>query len=487
MVAAVVVAPLAAVGFLTGISVGAVSWGRGSGDVALVAFGGAALVLALRWRLVGDAVCAPLAAAAAVAGLAVVPGVGHVGDGVAFAATLRLAGAGVVVALMWRALSSPEVRSDLHPIRSIAVALAVVAALSVLSSPVGLHIVTGRVASIRTTDLVEAVAAVSLAGVLLAAAIHRRRLLLVGAAAMVLAVGASSAVVGLHPPGPWSELPPTFLLVGAVIMVVAALSDVQQAISAVVLHDVRGSRRWEAAEAQLLAVRETFQGQRHDVRNMLAAIDGTLLVVATARQGLPDADVDRLLEAVRREVHWLQVLVGGDGDARSYDVSELLEALTSVHTAGRRGLTIDIEPDLAVHGRPDRLAVAVDNLLLNTAVHAPGAQVTLRARRVTRAGRPFVEVAIIDDGPGIPVAELERACRRGWRGPGAHVRPGNGLGLAQCRELVAAEGGSLVLEATGSHGPGAQRGLTARIQLPVHAPDASRICNFADGTAAPSS
>ncbi len=55
--------------FMTASVLGFGAWESGMGDAALIAYGGAALLLGLRWRVLGEAICIPLAAATAVVGL----------------------------------------------------------------------------------------------------------------------------------------------------------------------------------------------------------------------------------------------------------------------------------------------------------------------------------------------------------------------------------------------------------------------------------
>jgi signal transduction histidine kinase len=471
--AGVVALPLAAAAFMTGSALGA--WETGLGDAALIAYGAAGLLLALRWRLVGDAMCVPLASAAGLIALGFVPATIHIGANPAPVAALRLASVAVLMAMIVRALGTEEVRSDASPVRSLTTAFAVTALLTVPFGiwPLAATFTTqaGRV----VVGLFEAAALIGLALALVVAGIQRRRMLLVGLAATALFVAASNVLRSLYDGGVGLDFAALCLLAGAVELLVAVAGELHSAIGAVVLHDVRGSRRWEAAEAELDEMRTSVQGRRHDLGNMLSALDGTLLVLGTQRHQMAGAEVDRLLGAVRKEVQWLQLVVGGGIEARTYDLSELLWAIADVRASGPHELDTDIEPDLVVRGRPDRVAIAVDNLLQNVAVHAKGTKATVRARRLP--GLPeFVEVTVADAGPGLQADELALACTRGWRGRDAEGSPGSGLGLAQCRHLVASEGGEMELAPTNHVAGNGTRGLTVRLRIPVR-----QISNFADG------
>ena len=120
--------------------------------------------------------------------------------------------------------------------------------------------------------------------------------------------------------------------------------------------------------------------------------------------------------------------------------------------------------------RLDRLLV---NLVDNATRYAKSSVVV----SVSRAG-PWAELAVTDDGPGIPAAERERAFGRFARLDGARSRDGDeaggaGLGLAIVRATAQAYGGTAVLEAASpadrpagdTSGPAS--GLRAVVRLPL--------------------
>jgi two-component system, OmpR family, sensor histidine kinase TctE len=75
-------------------------------------------------------------------------------------------------------------------------------------------------------------------------------------------------------------------------------------------------------------------------------------------------------------------------------------------------------------------------------------------------------LAVIDDGPGIPEGERQRAGERFFRASNASA-PGSGIGLAIVRSIAERHGGSL--DVGGGDGG---RGLAAAILLPL-APSSS--------------
>jgi two-component system sensor histidine kinase MprB len=251
----------------------------------------------------------------------------------------------------------------------------------------------------------------------------------------------------------------------------AAGTDLRSALSAVVLHDMRGRRRWVAAESELDHVRSAYRGQSHDVTSMLSAVDGTLLVLAQQSESLPPEKSTQLIGAVRGQIQRLMTLLAEDRDsARTYDLSELLAGIVAVHASRFQTLRSTAEPALEVYGHPDRVMRIVNNLLVNAALYAPAASVSLTARHVPHPsdGEMAAELIIADDGPGLTDAELAHAFEPGWRGGDARRVAGSGLGLSQCCELAEAEGGDIALQPTHPSGAPGGRGLTARVRIPVH-------------------
>jgi signal transduction histidine kinase len=462
----VVAAPLFAAAFMIGSVLGFSAWETGIGDAALIGYGAAALLLGLRWRFVGDALCIPLAAAAAVVGLGLVPATIHHGLNPTPIVGLRLASGIALMFLTLWALRSEEVRSDLRPVRFVTLTFIGVGLIAAVLSVWPVRTIwAGTIAGVRPWSLAEAFAELAVAAVAIREGIRRQRRILVAVGATVIVAATTTVLRVAHPDGVLLDLSALLLLAGAVVLVVTVAGELQSAVSAVVARDLRGTRRWEEAEAELEEMRKTVLGRRHDVRNILNSLDGGLHLLASHRQSMSEPDLDRTLGAVRQEVQVLQMTFGDIADHHSYDLSALLHGIIDVHL-GTNSVSAEIEPTLIVHGRPDRVARAVDNLLVNVAVHAPGSTAAVAARRLCDEG--LVEVAVSDDGSGLPDHERALACNRGWRSNRSMDRPGSGLGLAQVKELIAAEGGEVHLEptrlvATASTG----QGLTVRLRIPL--------------------
>ena len=243
-------------------------------------------------------------------------------------------------------------------------------------------------------------------------------------------------------------------------------------------------RRAVAAMEQVLGV------VGHELRTPLAALRLTseLLVAAGAapsdehrsmldgigREAARMADtVNDLLEAARlnsglAQWHWADVSV-----ARACD--EALASVRPLLDTGRVTMTLDVTPDdLAIRGDHDAVRRLVVNLAGNAAKFTSDGRIDIIARRVVDGPHPFVELTVRDTGSGIAPHLRGRlgqafALNAGIVG-GGHVS-GAGLGLAICRGIVAAHGGTLSIESS----VGGGTCVTARLRADLEAPRGTTV------------
>ena len=126
--------------------------------------------------------------------------------------------------------------------------------------------------------------------------------------------------------------------------------------------------------------------------------------------------------------------------------------------AAERGVHVSVEsPESATAAVvPGAVEQVVDNLVDNAlAVSPAGATIEVRVTPTDR----YVDLHVLDEGPGLDPAERAQAFDRFWRAATA-VPGGSGLGLAIVRELVEAGGGSTWLDAR------AGTGVDAVVRLP---------------------
>ena len=108
---------------------------------------------------------------------------------------------------------------------------------------------------------------------------------------------------------------------------------------------------------------------------------------------------------------------------------------------GRRSVAVDLPKDLpAIDVDAVLFTQVLTNLLENAAKHTPdGTRIQITARVENRQIRIVVE----DDGPGLPTGDPNRLFAKFQRGRSEGDIPGAGLGLAICRAVVEAHGGSI--------------------------------------------
>lgn len=113
----------------------------------------------------------------------------------------------------------------------------------------------------------------------------------------------------------------------------------------------------------------------------------------------------------------------------------------------------------------DGVGQILDALIDNAIKFAgPDATITVAVSRPDRPDtrdEPVVTLDIVDDGPGLPEADLAVATQRFWRSPAHQNVDGTGLGLAIAGALAEASGGTLTLMAARPHG------LHVRVELPA--------------------
>lgn len=147
-------------------------------------------------------------------------------------------------------------------------------------------------------------------------------------------------------------------------------------------------------------------------------------------------------------------------DVRVVALDELLGQCVRRHArlVRDRKVSIDVPMTLPVVDADWTLVdQAVTNLVANAVRHAPeGSRIWVSARR---AGEDWVEVAVTDQGPGMPPELRQSAVQPFRRGPGS---TSSGVGLAIVRAVVDAHSGDLAIE------DGPAGGTRVRFTLPVH-------------------
>jgi signal transduction histidine kinase len=201
----------------------------------------------------------------------------------------------------------------------------------------------------------------------------------------------------------------------------------------------------------------TLAAISHDVRTPLTAlrVKAEMVDDSAVRESLI-ASVERMERITASALEYLKGESRGE-PMRAVDLSALLESECAEFEELGHDVSFVGEHGVQRSCRPEALARAVRNLIDNAIKYGGNARVSLRT------GANFVEIAIADDGPGIPEDQLRLAIEPFERLSTARAseRGGFGLGLAIVRAIAEGHEGELVLT---KHEP---HGLVATIRLPA--------------------
>lgn len=281
----------------------------------------------------------------------------------------------------------------------------------------------------------------------------------------------------------------SFLLVRAIVRPLRRLADGTRAIAAGRFgFRLPTSGRDELAQvaadfnamgerlAQLDAMKREFVSNvSHDLKTPLSSMQETTQALLDQLPG-PITDKQRRLlhlnhESGRRlsamiaKLLELARLESGAGPASHFEIVDLVRvARGAVERAGASARTVLVildEPVAQVELRADGDGIGrvLDNLLENAIRFSPEGG-TVHLSLAADAGSAVLTVK--DEGPGIPETERERVFERFYQtadGRAARAH-GVGLGLAICRHIVTAHGGSIAAEGN------SPRGTVLRVTLP---------------------
>ena len=229
------------------------------------------------------------------------------------------------------------------------------------------------------------------------------------------------------------------------------------------------NRMLDRISALMDSLRQVSNDIAHDLRTPLTRLrqrlEASLRVggaeAQTAAIEAALADLDATLDTFAALLRIAQIEAGTRrAGFRSVDLSALAgtvaEAFGPSAEEGRRTLSAEAAGSVVVDGDAELLTQALVNMVENALRHTPpGAHVRIGAGRDEHG--PFL--AVRDDGPGAPAAELPRLFDRFYRLERSRSTPGSGLGLA----LVAAV--ARLHDARAELGDAAP-GLEARIIFP---------------------
>jgi two-component system, OmpR family, sensor histidine kinase KdpD len=215
----------------------------------------------------------------------------------------------------------------------------------------------------------------------------------------------------------------------------------------------------------------------HDLKTPLASVLGAASTMRDLASGLSDTEKRDLLATVIDESERLNRFIANLLDMTKLESGAIVPN-TALHDVGeivgsalRRASKILSHHKISLELAADMPMLQLDavlfeqvlfNLLDNAAKYAP-ADTTITIRALQEDA--WVALQIIDEGDGIPPAELEMIFDKFYRAQkGDHVGPGTGLGLAISRGFVEAMNGTILAANRTDRG-----GAVLIIRLPIPA------------------
>ncbi|WP_133691177.1 HAMP domain-containing sensor histidine kinase [Mycobacterium sp. BK086] len=208
----------------------------------------------------------------------------------------------------------------------------------------------------------------------------------------------------------------------------------------------------ERTQAALASARDFAAVSAHELRTPLTAMRTNIEILATL--DVTDEQRAELLGDVTRTQNRIEATLGAlerlaqgelstEADQVPVDITELLDR--AAHDAMRVYPDLEVSlapsPTCIIIGLPAGLRLAVDNAIANAVKHGGATRVVLSAV----SSREGVQIAVDDNGSGLPEAERTAVFERFARGSTAS-HSGSGLGLALVAQQAELHGGTAALE-----------------------------------------
>jgi len=214
----------------------------------------------------------------------------------------------------------------------------------------------------------------------------------------------------------------------------------------------RIGKEQQRTKAALESARDFAAVASHELRTPLTAMRTNLEVLSTLdlapeqRQEVI-GDVIRTQSRIEATLTALERLAQGElttvDDFVPFDITELLDR--AAHDALRTYPDVQVSlvpsPTVLWVALPTGLRLVIDNAIANAVKHGGASKIQLN---VTSSGEG-VEIAVDDDGTGVPEAERTEVFERFARGSTA-ARSGSGLGLALVAQQAELHGGTASLQ-----------------------------------------
>jgi PAS domain S-box-containing protein len=231
-----------------------------------------------------------------------------------------------------------------------------------------------------------------------------------------------------------------------------------------VVRDLSARRAREAEQKRFASM------LNHEFRTPLSTIDGAIQRLEATNAGADEPTRQRyrkIAVAVDRLIGMLDeylspermAAIGRQRQPTAIAPRQLLdEGAAQARAAGRRVAVEAGELPASLRCDPEGLRLAFKILLDNAIQYSPADTVIALSGRMAAGG---VELAVVDNGAGVPPGDAPRIFDKFYRGRNAAGLPGSGLGLYMARSVVEIHGGTL------DHAQPVQGGAEFRIWLPA--------------------
>jgi two-component system phosphate regulon sensor histidine kinase PhoR len=223
----------------------------------------------------------------------------------------------------------------------------------------------------------------------------------------------------------------------------------------VVLHDITEIKRLEEVKADFVA------NVSHELRTPLTSIKGFVESLQDGAINDPEQS-SRFLSIISQHADRMNKIISDllqlsqieskefELKIEPFSVRELVEEVvyTLKHSAGEKSQSLEItlfSEDQKVLGDKYRINQALTNLVDNAIKYTPE-KGTIKIQSQEHAN--FIEIAVIDNGIGIPRNELSRIFERFYTVDKGRSRElgGTGLGLSIVKHIIEAHGGKVFVK-----------------------------------------
>ena len=227
------------------------------------------------------------------------------------------------------------------------------------------------------------------------------------------------------------------------------------------VRDITERKRLEAARDEFIA------NAAHELRTPLATLAGLGEILAERLHEMSPEQIDRALEALRRQGERANALVANLLDLSQLEGGRVRLVFEAVDAAAAAQRAVDAAPppdgSTVKVDMPDGLRIRVDAVrfeqvltnLLTNAYRYGGPEIRIEGS----VDDGVVHLSVADNGPGVPAPFVPRLFDVFARGSNAESHGGSGIGLALCRRLVEAFGGHISYE---NGEPGARFSIVLR-------------------------